>query len=274
MNKYEDYIGLGVAGNFAGHLEQAGEASDFTKISVKDQKAPKGLFPFYVPSGKNRFIENYPISSTTIAIPTNHSEFLQVEPEVALICEIQYNFEHKVCAIIPTHFSSYNDCSIRKPGIRKISQKKNWGPNSKGLSKQWIPIDQFCLGGVMDSYRLASFIVRDNQIIEYGVDSPLLAYSYFYQTLLDWTVETINNQTDDGPLENISQLLEDANFPSKLILSIGATKYTSFGESNFLQDKDKVYIITYDSKILDDPKKLIDSHEVQNDHSVLKQIVK
>ncbi|MFA7258063.1 MAG: DUF5718 family protein, partial [Aeromonas bestiarum] len=43
------FIGLGVAGNFAGHLEQAGEASDFVAVVVRDTSAPKALFPFYVP---------------------------------------------------------------------------------------------------------------------------------------------------------------------------------------------------------------------------------
>ena len=39
------FIGLGVAGNFAGHLEQAGEASDFVTVVVRDTSAPKALFP-------------------------------------------------------------------------------------------------------------------------------------------------------------------------------------------------------------------------------------
>lgn len=39
-------IGLGVAGNFAGHLEQAGEARDFVAVAVKEAIAPKAIFPF------------------------------------------------------------------------------------------------------------------------------------------------------------------------------------------------------------------------------------
>ena len=38
-------IGFGVAGNFAGHLEQAGEASDFVNVKVKDAIQPKAIFP-------------------------------------------------------------------------------------------------------------------------------------------------------------------------------------------------------------------------------------
>ena len=33
---------FGVAGNFTGHLEQAGEAVDFTNVKTKEAKAPKG----------------------------------------------------------------------------------------------------------------------------------------------------------------------------------------------------------------------------------------
>lgn len=274
MKEYKDYIGLGVAGNFAGHLEQAGEASDFTNVAVKDSKAPKGLFPFYVPSNLNRLIETYPISSSTLTKTRNENDHLQPEPEIALICDIEYDQNKTVKSIIPKLFGAYNDCSIRKPNISKISQKKNWGTNSKGLSSNLIPIDCFDKGGVMDSYRLASFIKRDHNLIEYGIDSPLLAYSYFYQTLLDWTVDALNNQKDSGPLEDISQLLKESNYPTKLILSIGATKYTSFGESNYLQDNDELYIIAYDSQKINDPKDLIEPpHEIDGLHSVLKQVL-
>ena len=49
---YRSVIGLGVAGNFAGHLEQAGEARDFVAVKVKDAKAPKAL------RGALRFFNN------------------------------------------------------------------------------------------------------------------------------------------------------------------------------------------------------------------------
>ena len=40
---------FGVAGNFTGHLEQAGEAKDFSNIATKDKNAPKAIFPTYLP---------------------------------------------------------------------------------------------------------------------------------------------------------------------------------------------------------------------------------
>ena len=39
-------IGFGVAGNFAGHLEQAGEAADFTQVKTENAIQPKAIFPF------------------------------------------------------------------------------------------------------------------------------------------------------------------------------------------------------------------------------------
>ncbi len=38
-------IGLGVAGNFAHHLEQAGELEDFKNVVTCEPDAPKGIFP-------------------------------------------------------------------------------------------------------------------------------------------------------------------------------------------------------------------------------------
>ena len=46
---FEQMIGFGVAGNFAGHLEQAGEAADFTQVKTENAIQPKAIFPFYVP---------------------------------------------------------------------------------------------------------------------------------------------------------------------------------------------------------------------------------
>ncbi len=49
-------VGFGVAGNFAGHLEQAGEAADFVRVAADlpggapgVAEPPKGIFPWYIP---------------------------------------------------------------------------------------------------------------------------------------------------------------------------------------------------------------------------------
>ena len=82
-------IGFGVAGNFAGHLEQAGEASDFVNVKVKDHIQPKAIFPFYLPAVENTFLATFPVSHETIQFPEG-ADNLQIEPEVSLICDIQY----------------------------------------------------------------------------------------------------------------------------------------------------------------------------------------
>ena len=51
MNFYDtnDIPCFGVAGNFTGHLEQAGEAADFKNVKTLEQNAPKAIFPTFLP---------------------------------------------------------------------------------------------------------------------------------------------------------------------------------------------------------------------------------
>ena len=127
QNKH--FIGLGVAGNFAGHLEQAGEAADFVNVKTQEAVQPKAIFPFYVPGEKldplTQFLTEFPISSDTLNFPQN-ADNLQIEPEIALICDIQYSEEtpKKVTALLPTHFAAYNDCSIRARTPVKFQRKR------------------------------------------------------------------------------------------------------------------------------------------------------
>ncbi|MFP5451947.1 MAG: DUF5718 family protein, partial [Thermoleophilia bacterium] len=58
-------FGFGVAGNFAGHLEQAGEAADFVNVSPVAAEAPKGIFPWYAP-GDTGFLGTFPVASDRI----------------------------------------------------------------------------------------------------------------------------------------------------------------------------------------------------------------
>ena len=104
------FIGLGVAGNFAGHLEQAGEAADFVAVKVDDKVAPKALFPFYVPNHPGQ-LGVFPLSGDAIFLPeaaVSGDEKVQIEPEVALWCELEYAGE-QVVAIHPKAFGAYND---------------------------------------------------------------------------------------------------------------------------------------------------------------------
>ncbi len=263
------FIGFGVAGNFAHHLEQAGESADFVNVKVDNENAPKGIFPFYLPKSES-FLGIYPLSNEKIQIQ-KEDENLQMEPEVALICSVEYE-NGLVKSIQPAFFTAYNDCSIRRPNAKKISEKKNWGEHSKGISSHIIPIDMFEEAGVMDSYHISSFLKRDGEVFEYGQDSAVLTYNYFYQQLLDWIIEKLNNQKDEGPLENLHEHLKNSEFPEGLMISIGATSYTEFGESNFLKKGDEIYVYVYDSKSYsyDQIKTMIKNNDTQQQPNISK----
>ncbi|MCK9492186.1 MAG: DUF5718 family protein [Sulfurimonas sp.] len=253
MAKYKKFLGLGIAGNFALHLEQAGEMEDFKNIITADEAAPKGMFPFYIPEPPNldnglileakSSLSIYPLSTSHIKLP-NEDTNVQAEPEVGLICDLHYS-AGKLTKIIPTYFGAFNDCSIRVANADKISDKKNWGECSKGLSNTLIKIDKFKKGGVMDSYSIASFLRRDGELHAYGEDVEISGYSYFYQKLLDWMVYQINTQENYGPLEPINQYIAACSNPKEAIISIGATRYTEFGEKTFLKKGDEIFVVLY-----------------------------
>ncbi|RLA69351.1 MAG: hypothetical protein DRG09_05995 [Epsilonproteobacteria bacterium] len=242
----ENVICLGVAGNFAHHLEQAGELKDFENVVTAEADTPKGIFPFYLP-GSDSFLGLYAIGTDTLTLPTYEAN-AQVEPEIAVLFDIVYNDERQVTDLIAKQFTTFNDCTIRKEGAKKISEKKSWGLNSKGIGDKWIAIDKFEEGGIMDSYHLCSFVRRDGVVYPYGVDAPLLGYSYFYTKLKNWLIDKMNTQVDFGPLENIAEHLKTCHYPNQALVSIGATAYAEFGEHNYLQNGDEVYVITYDKQ--------------------------
>jgi len=243
--KLENVICLGVAGNFAHHLEQAGELEDFKNVQTAEPDAPKGIFPFYLP-GSETFLGLYSIGTTELNLPEYEAN-AQVEPEIGVLFDIVYSDEKKVLDLHAKKFTTFNDCTIRKEGAKKISEKKSWGPNSKGIGDKWIDIDTFEKGGVMDSYHLCSFVKRDGILHSYGVDAPLLGYSYFYSKLKNWLIDKMNNQKDFGPLEDIYAHLKTCHYPAQVFVSIGATAYAEFGEHNYLKSGDEVYVIAYDA---------------------------
>ncbi|NPA58935.1 MAG: hypothetical protein GXO30_00500 [Epsilonproteobacteria bacterium] len=254
MAKYKRFVGLGIAGNFALHLNQAGEAKEFAHIITADEAAPKGMFPFFLPRQDvyveqekleaNKLLSTYPLGADNIKLPQDTSLKVQAEPEVALICDLEY-VAGKLSSITPKYFGAYNDCSIRVDGAKKISEKKNWGHESKGLSNQLIEIDNFSEGGVMDSYAICSFLKRDDKIYAYGEDVELTGYSYFHEKLTDWMLNQINTQTDSDPLEPLSEYLSACHNPKEAIISIGATRYTPFGEKIFLKSGDICTVVVY-----------------------------
>ena len=127
-------------------------------------------------------------------------------------------------------------------------KKKNWGQQTKGVSANLIELDHLEQGGVLDRFRIASFHKRGEDVIRYGEDSPVVGYSYFHQKLLNWIVDRMNNQKDVGPAEDISAYLADAGYPHQALISIGATRYTEYGETNFLKSGDTSIVVVYDGE--------------------------
>ncbi len=90
----------------------------------------------------------------------------------------------------------------------------------------------------------------DGQERAYGVDSPLLGYSYYGEVLLDWIVERLAGQkgSPDTPLEDVGALMAAAGHPEHVLIGIGATRYTPLGESTFLQSGDEAVVRVYDTE--------------------------
>ena len=247
VNDLEDYLGFAVAGNFAGHLGEAGEADEFSVIQTEEKNAPKGLFPFYI-KGHDSFLGTYPISNNVISTHNRESDKLQAEPEVALICDFIYK-DGKVIDIIPKYFSAFNDCSLRIQDGNKLSTKKNWGINTKGISEDFIEIDNFSETGILSKYHLSSFIKRDGKLHNYGTISAVKTYSYFFTQLKDWMINKFNTQEDCGPLEELGQFMKNAKDAKGMLIAAGATAYADFGKKNFLKKGDELFIYVYNARV-------------------------
>jgi hypothetical protein len=246
LEDLKDYLGFAVAGNFANHLGEAGEADEFSVIKTEEKNAPKGMFPFYIKE-HNSFLGTYPICEDIIETHGREKDNLQVEAEVALICDFVYENE-KVIDIIPRYFSAFNDFSIRIQDGNKLSTKKNWGPNTKGISQEIIEIDNFTQKGVLSRYHIASFIKRNGIVHDYGTTSAVKSYSYFFEQLKDWMIEKLNTQEDCGPLEELTQFLKVAAKDAKgILIAAGATAYADFGKKNFVQKGDEIFVYVYDA---------------------------
>ena len=255
MNFYDtsDIPCFGVAGNFTGHLEQAGEAADFKNVKTLEQNAPKAIFPTFLPlkqpnlakdaSVIPEFLTFFPFDSNRIIFPKDE-EKLQIEPECAIIFNATWQGD-KLTQLVPISFGASNDCSIRKQGAKKISEKKNWGACTKGFSENQIAADGFEKGCLLDDYRIASFLIRDGEVYDYGENSAVRDYSYIYKKLIDWMLDKFNNQKDEGPAEAIHSYLVATGCPNHIMVSIGATRYTKWGETNFLQNGDKAVVVVY-----------------------------
>ena len=245
LDDLKDYLGFAVAGNFANHLGEAGEADEFSVIKTDEKNAPKGMFPFYI-KGHKSFLGTYPICDEIVLTHGREDENLQVEAEVALICDFVYE-NGKVVDLIPTHFSAFNDCSIRVTNGEKLSTKKNWGEKTKGISQEIIEIDNFTQKGVLSKYHITSFVKRDGIVHDYGTTSAVKSYCYFFEKLRVWMIDKLNNQEDCGPLEELTQFMTNAKDAKGILIAAGATAYTEFGKHNFLKKGDEIFVYVYNA---------------------------
>lgn len=238
--------GFGIAGNFAGHLEQAGEVRDFVSLKSSGE-GPKGMFPFHLPID-GHFLSTNPFSSSRLPVPDGSQ--VQGEPEVALLCSLAWDASDRV-SVRPDAFAAFDDASIRREGAPKISVKKNWGPGSKGVSDSWIALpDGLVPGCPLDRFRIASFLRRESTWEAYGQDSPVLGYTLYGPALVAWVESKLSSQSDEGPLEDLPALLGRAGRPSRALVTIGATRYTPLGESTYLKPGDRFAVAVYDPAVV------------------------
>ena len=115
-------------------------------------------------------LERFPVTNAVIDFPrVEGADRVQVEPEFALLCDIVYysdSMENKhVEGLLPRKISAFNDCSIRElKGAEKLSEKKNWGFGSKGISLDSFTLDEiseFSKNGLASRLALTSYIKRD-----------------------------------------------------------------------------------------------------------------
>ncbi len=245
-DKLKELPVFGIAGNFAEHLSQAGEDADFVNVITEEKNAPKGIFPIYLPQHPT-FLGTFPLSHTYIDADFFEPVNLHMEPEMSVLFNVNYT-DQLVESLEPLAFTAFNDCSIRKPNAKKISEKKNWGLSCTGIGQQWLEIDQFQTDGILDQLHIASYLRRNGEVIQYGVDSPVIGYQYFYTKLLNWIIKTFNSQNDFGPLEHLQHYLIQLKQPKQIIISLGATRYTEFGETGFLKPKDEIGVFVYDAR--------------------------
>ncbi len=245
-------FGMGVAGNFAGHLEQAGEAADFVRVAA-GEAMPKGIFPWYVP-GDASFLGSFPLSHDELAIPacapSEAPHRIQIEPELGVKFDVVRSATGHIKSLIPQWAAAFDDCSLRRPGARRISEKKNWGHASKGIANRAFEITDLDRNGSLASMRLACLLGRNGDTIRYGTDSAIATYTLFGDDLVAWLVDRLEQQraTSDTPLEDVGALLA-ASGATSLLVGVGATRYEPYGESTFVQEGDEAIVVVYDADV-------------------------
>ncbi|MFT5558999.1 MAG: hypothetical protein ACJAXN_001086 [Psychromonas sp.] len=245
-NLISPLLGLGIAGNSAGHLQQTGEIKGLSAIN--DALKPQALFPFFVANAKSAYLTCMPYSTAQLHLPKVPGAKVQMEAELALKLAVVYGEEGDIRQLTAIAMTVMNDATYRNASVGKLAEKKNWGIATKGIAEHDIPIDKFVEGGDLDHFRLCGFHQSNGQWQLCGQDTAITEYTYFYQALLQWLLKQIRQQQDKNALHNIQDLLSQADYPEEILVSIGATRYSDYGEQHYLSSGDQLVVALYDSR--------------------------
>lgn len=237
-------FGIGIAGNFAGHLQQTGEANGLQ--GEVDASRPQALFPFYVADASDDYLAVNPYSFDTVFLPSEPSARVQMEPEIALVVRVSY-LGTSVIGLEPESMTLLNDLTYRNARVTKLAEKKNWGIASKGIAKKVWPLNGFSTTDRLGKYRFCSFHRHNGLWSSCCHDVSLSDYSYCYEQLISWLIEQFNHQQDDGPLHSISTLIGEAGYPKRMLISLGSSRYTDYGETHQLSSGDQLCAVLYDA---------------------------
>jgi hypothetical protein len=191
-----------------------------------------------------------PAVERLLALPTPNGDGplrIQLEPELAVLCDVARDEAGAVATLTPRWVAAFDDCSWRRPGAAKISEKKHWGAGSKGVAEAGFAVSDLDPEGQLAALRLACFLRRDDATHAYGVDSAVPSYTSIGEPLLDWLVNRLRYQrgADDTPLEDVGVLLA-ASEATQVLVGIGATRYEPYGETTFVQPGDEAIVVLYD----------------------------
>jgi hypothetical protein len=247
---FDQALCLGVAGNVAGHMEQAGE----TVKGEHRHNGPKGLFPTYVPGLDPQHPEHghlgvYPGGNQQLRILPKGD--FQIEPEMGLVGRIIYDGEGRVVDLEPHGICAYEDLTLRDTKIPLFSHKKNWGPETKGFGPV-LPLDSFHKGD-LKGWRIACWHRKGKNWYEYAVDTKVEGYSYFYEELMVWLIDRLKVGVQDPAFENLHDLLELLPLdqrPKYFAIGCGATCYTEWGHYVYMRPGDAAAVIVYHGEIL------------------------
>ncbi|ASA54488.1 DUF5718 family protein [Vibrio gazogenes] len=250
---------FGISGNFKGHLGQVNKGNNNIDI-------PGCIFPIYA-KGMDGYLSVYPVSEDYLRITNDYN--YQIEPEISLFFDVQYK-DGKVVNLSATHYTLFNDCSIRSNDIKKISLKKNWGTCSKGAYLKPIPLCSYAEDSELENLRIVSFVKRNNVLHQYNEDCSTKEYTFKYDTLLSWIKDTINSQEETEVKDDLINILESCDFPETIQIAIGATRYTDFGKDNFLKNGDEVFILLYKDGQYDkeEIEKIVNNYDLDKENIV------